>query len=68
MERNGKIKIFTLETVLDAALELRNAIISIVLKKADELAKLNTALQESEVREREKANQLEKNLHELQRM
>lgn len=32
---------------IDAALEVRNAIISIVLKKADELAKLNVELEQS---------------------
>lgn len=52
---------------IDAALELRNSLINIVLRKADELAKLNTALQESEAQSREQANQLEKILHELQR-
>lgn len=39
---------------IDVALELRNAIIKIVLKQADELAKLNSALQKSEAGEREK--------------
>jgi light-regulated signal transduction histidine kinase (bacteriophytochrome) len=52
---------------IEAAYELRNAIIKIVLRQADELAKLNSALQESEAREREKANQLEQTLKELQR-
>ncbi|MBD2043036.1 ATP-binding protein [Microcoleus sp. FACHB-672] len=51
----------------EAALELRNGMIKIVLRKADELAKLNEALQESESREREKANQLEITLDELKR-
>ncbi|MCL1468856.1 ATP-binding protein [Argonema galeatum] len=51
---------------IDAAYELRNAIISIVLRQADEIAKLNGALQESEAREREKASQLEVALLELQ--
>lgn len=52
---------------IDAALDLKNAIITIVLRQADELAKLNTALQESESRTQEKANQLAKALQELQR-
>lgn len=51
---------------IDAALELRNAIVSIVLRQANELAKLNSALQESEAREREKATQLEIALKDLQ--
>ncbi|NET42583.1 ATP-binding protein [Okeania sp. SIO2B3] len=51
---------------VDAALELRNAIIKIVLKQADELAKLNYALQKSEAGEREKAAQLEQTLKKLQ--
>ncbi|WP_017714998.1 GAF domain-containing protein [Kamptonema formosum] len=52
---------------IEAALELRKAIISIVLRQAEELAKLNAALRESEAREREKATQLELALQELQR-
>lgn len=52
---------------IEAALELRNGMIKIVLRKADELAKLNEALQESESKEREKANQLEITLDELKR-
>jgi len=52
---------------IEAAQELRNAIIKIVLRQADELAKLNAALQESEAREREKAAQLEQTLIELKR-
>lgn len=51
---------------IDVALELRNAIIKIVLKQADELAKLNSALQKSEAGEREKAAQLEQTLKKLQ--
>ncbi|NEO58480.1 MAG: GAF domain-containing protein, partial [Okeania sp. SIO3B5] len=50
---------------VDVALELRNAIIKIVLKQADELAKLNSALQKSEAGEREKATQLEQTLKKL---
>lgn len=52
---------------IDAALELKNALIGVVLHQADELAKLNTALRQSDAREREKANQLAKALQELQR-
>ena len=52
---------------IDAALELRNAVINIVLQKADELAKLNAALQQSEAHSREQAAQLKKILHELKR-
>ncbi|MFB2896198.1 ATP-binding protein [Aerosakkonemataceae cyanobacterium BLCC-F50] len=55
------------ECEIEAVHELRNAIIKIVLRQADELAKLNAALQESEAREREKAAQLEQALKELQR-
>ncbi|MDJ0557163.1 MAG: GAF domain-containing protein [Microcoleaceae cyanobacterium MO_207.B10] len=51
---------------IDTALELRNAIIKIVLKQADELAKLNSALQTSEAREREKSAKLEQTLKKLQ--
>lgn len=54
------------QSEIDAALELRNAIIKIVLKQADELAKLNSALQKSEAGEREKSSQLEKALRKLQ--
>ncbi len=52
---------------IDAALDLKNAIVTIILRQADELAKLNEALQESDARTREKANQLAKALQELQR-
>ncbi len=52
---------------VEAAIELRNAIINIVLRKTEELALLNIALQESEIREREKSTQLEITLHQLQR-
>ncbi|NES07092.1 MAG: GAF domain-containing protein, partial [Okeania sp. SIO2F4] len=51
---------------IDAALELKNAIIKIVLKQADELAKLNSALQNSEAKEKEKSAQLEQTLKKLQ--
>ncbi|MFB2917639.1 ATP-binding protein [Aerosakkonema funiforme] len=52
---------------IDAAYELRNAIISIILRQADELAKLNMALLKSEAREREKSSQLEVAMQELKR-
>ena len=52
---------------VDAALELRNAVINIVLRQADELAKLNVALQQSEAHSRKQATQLEIMLRELQR-
>ncbi len=52
---------------IDAALELRNAVINIVLRQADELAKLNVALQQSEAHSRKQATQLEVMLQELQR-
>ncbi len=51
---------------IDAVLELRNAIIKILLKQADELARLNYELQNSEAREREKSAQLEQTLRKLQ--
>ncbi|MEA5472309.1 ATP-binding protein [Spirulina sp. 06S082] len=51
---------------IEAALELREAIVRISLRKADRLAKLYIALQASEARTREKATQLETTLHELQ--
>lgn len=50
---------------IEAALELRKAIINVVLRQADELADLNAALQHSEAQEREKAMQLEQALQEL---
>ena len=52
---------------IDAALELRKAIINIVLRQADKLAKLNTALEASVAREREKAAHLETAMYELKR-
>ncbi|MGE5659928.1 MAG: ATP-binding protein [Actinomycetota bacterium] len=52
---------------IQAAIDFRNALVNIVLHQADEIAKLNATLQESEAREREKASQLEKTLYELQR-
>jgi chemotaxis family two-component system sensor kinase Cph1 len=50
---------------IEAALELRKAIINVVLRQADELAELNAALRQSEIKEREKALQLEQTLEEL---
>lgn len=55
------------ECEIEAAIELRNSMINIVLLQAEKLAKLNAALQQSELREREKSTQLEKLLQELQR-
>ena len=54
------------ECEVDVALELRNAIIKIVLKQADKLAKLNSELQNSEAKEKEKSAQLEQTLKKLQ--
>lgn len=53
------------ECEIDAALELRKAIVNIVLRQIEELSKLNAALQKSEAREREKSQSLEKALHQL---
>lgn len=50
---------------IDAAQELRKAIINVVLRQADELAELNTALQQSEAKQREKAKELKSTLREL---
>lgn len=50
---------------IEAALELRKAIINVVLRQADELAELNAALRQSEIQEREKALQLQQTLQEL---
>lgn len=50
---------------IDAALSLQKSIIKIVLKNADELAKVNEALKISEAREKERAMQLEQTLQEL---
>ena len=52
---------------IDAALELKKAMINIVLRQADKLEKLNTALQASVAREREKAAHLKTAMSELQR-
>lgn len=51
---------------IDAALELRNAVVNVVLHQADELAKLNVALQQSEAHSRQQATHLEKTLRDLQ--
>jgi len=51
---------------LDAARVLRQEIINIVLRQAENLAQLNASLQQSEARLREKAQQLETALHDLQ--
>lgn len=53
---------------IQAAITLRDAIVNIVLRQTEELAKLNQELQEAETREREKAQQLEKTLEKLKRM
>jgi len=50
---------------INAALDLRKAIVNIVLRQMDELAKLNAALQKSEAREREKSERLERALRKL---
>ncbi len=52
---------------IDAVLDLKNAIVTIILRQADELEKLNVALQESEAKTQEKASQLATALQELQR-
>ena len=51
---------------IEAALELRETMVNIVLRQADELAQLNIALQASEARERDKAQQLANTLKALQ--
>ncbi|MGB3509359.1 MAG: ATP-binding protein [Microcoleaceae cyanobacterium] len=64
----GTVKLTSLpwrKCEIDAAIELRNAIIKIVLKQADELAKLNSALQKSEAAEKEKTAQLEQAIKKL---
>ncbi|MGI0485721.1 ATP-binding protein [Pantanalinema rosaneae CENA516] len=48
-----------------AATELRQAVIQVVLRQANELAQLNQALQQSEAREREKSAELEQTLNHL---
>ncbi len=50
---------------IDTALSLRQSIMTIILRKAEELAQLNTALRISESKEREKSVELEKTLKDL---
>ena len=52
---------------IDAALELKKAMINIVLRQAEKLEKLNTALEASVAREREKSEHLKTAMYELQR-
>ncbi|MEG4281530.1 GAF domain-containing protein [Microcoleus sp. A006_D1] len=52
---------------IEAALELKKAMINIVLRQAEKLEKLNTALEASVAREREKAAHLKTAMSELQR-
>ncbi len=52
---------------IDAALELKKAMINIVLRQAEKLAILNTALEASVAREREKTAHLKTAMSELQR-
>lgn len=52
---------------IDAALELKKAMINIVLRQTEKLAKLNTALQASIAREREKSAHLNTTMQELKR-
>ncbi|MEG4800969.1 GAF domain-containing protein [Microcoleus sp. ARI1-B5] len=52
---------------IDAALELKKAMINIVLRQAEKLEKLNTALEASVAREREKTAHLKTAMYELQR-
>ena len=52
---------------IDAALELKKAMINIVLRQAKKLASLNTALKASVAREREKTAHLKTAMSELQR-
>jgi light-regulated signal transduction histidine kinase (bacteriophytochrome) len=52
---------------IEAALELKKAMVNIVLRQADQLKKLNRALELSAAREREKAANLETAMYELQR-
>ncbi|MDJ1183224.1 ATP-binding protein [Roseofilum casamattae] len=50
---------------IEAALSLRQSIVKVVLKNADQLARANAALSKSEAKERERAIQLEQALQEL---
>ncbi|MGL5058618.1 MAG: ATP-binding protein, partial [Microcoleus sp.] len=52
---------------IDAALELKKAMVNIVLRQAEKLKKLNIALELSAAREREKATHLETAMSELKR-
>lgn len=52
---------------IDAALELKKAMINIVLRQAQKLEKLNRALEASIAREREKSDRLKTAMYELQR-
>ncbi|QIZ72812.1 ATP-binding protein [Oxynema aestuarii] len=52
---------------VDAALELRTALINIVLRKAEELQRLNEALQHSEAHSRQQASKLAEALERLKR-
>jgi two-component system, chemotaxis family, sensor kinase Cph1 len=52
---------------IDAALELKKAMINIVLRQTEKLAKLNAALQASIAREREKSANLNTAMQELKR-
>ncbi|MCC3419015.1 MAG: GAF domain-containing protein [Microcoleus sp. PH2017_07_MST_O_A] len=52
---------------IDAALELKKAIINIVLRQTKKLEKLNRALEASIAREREKSEHLKTAMYELQR-
>ncbi|MBK4731489.1 GAF domain-containing protein [Oxynema sp. CENA135] len=52
---------------VDAALELRTALIHIVLRKAEELQRLNEALQHSEAHSRQQASKLAEALERLKR-
>jgi two-component system, chemotaxis family, sensor kinase Cph1 len=51
---------------IDAALEMRRAIVDIVMRRVDELTQLNQALQQSETQARDKAMKLENTLKQLQ--
>ncbi len=55
------------ECEVEAALELKKAMINIVLRQAEKLAKLNTALEASFAREREKTAHLKTAMSELHR-
>ncbi len=68
MERKCKVQIVALEKCeIDAALELKTAMINIVLRQVAKLEKLNRALEESVAREREKTAHLKTAMSELKR-